>query len=258
MTLCVHVQSSSEAYHASESELSRPVAKCRAIGAAKIARPLSCPSWQWHRIGSRWFPGQFESYLWHPCGVTWDSFRTVVVIKYRRTSALGMSCPRIKLRRISAFQVGGVFGLRRSRSGPRRRHGRQSKRFQVKTLAGDRRRAVLMSRSSWPTTRRRPAADKECGPAAAARRRNSFHRVFSGRQCQCSPSRIGSFEPGPRRPGASSECEAQARSLTVSLAGCRVARAAPHGLLQGARRALSFRGRCFGAGPGRLSAPVSD
>ena len=31
---------------------------------------------------------QFESYRWRPCGVTWDSSRTVVVIKLRRTSAL--------------------------------------------------------------------------------------------------------------------------------------------------------------------------
>ena len=31
---------------------------------------------------------QFESSLWRPCGVTWDSSRTVVVIKLRRTSAL--------------------------------------------------------------------------------------------------------------------------------------------------------------------------
>ena len=33
---------------------------------------------------------QFEAYRWSPCGVTvtWDSSRTVVVIKLRRTSAL--------------------------------------------------------------------------------------------------------------------------------------------------------------------------
>ena len=31
---------------------------------------------------------QFEPYLWRPCGVTWESSRTVVVIKLRRTSAL--------------------------------------------------------------------------------------------------------------------------------------------------------------------------
>ena len=29
---------------------------------------------------------QFEPYRWRPCGVTWDSSRTVVVIKLRRTS----------------------------------------------------------------------------------------------------------------------------------------------------------------------------
>ena len=31
---------------------------------------------------------QFDPYRWRPCGVTWDSFRTVVVILLRRTSAL--------------------------------------------------------------------------------------------------------------------------------------------------------------------------
>ena len=31
---------------------------------------------------------QFEPYRWGPCGVTWDSSRTVVVIKLRRTYAL--------------------------------------------------------------------------------------------------------------------------------------------------------------------------
>ena len=31
---------------------------------------------------------QFEPYRWRHCGVTWDSSRTVVVIKLRRTSAL--------------------------------------------------------------------------------------------------------------------------------------------------------------------------
>ena len=31
---------------------------------------------------------QFEPYRWRPCGVTWDSSRTVVVLKLRRTSSL--------------------------------------------------------------------------------------------------------------------------------------------------------------------------
>ena len=31
---------------------------------------------------------RFEPYRWRPCGVTWDSSRTVVVIKQRGTSAL--------------------------------------------------------------------------------------------------------------------------------------------------------------------------
>ena len=34
---------------------------------------------------------QFEPYRWRPCGVIWDSSRTVVVIKLRRTSALLMT-----------------------------------------------------------------------------------------------------------------------------------------------------------------------
>ena len=33
---------------------------------------------------------QFEPYWWLPCGVTWDTSRTVVVIKLLRTSALDM------------------------------------------------------------------------------------------------------------------------------------------------------------------------
>ena len=37
---------------------------------------------------------QFEPYLWRPCGVpvTWDSSRTVVVTKLRRTCALHAAC----------------------------------------------------------------------------------------------------------------------------------------------------------------------
>ena len=31
---------------------------------------------------------QLESYLWRPCGVTWDSSRTVVVTKLQQTSAV--------------------------------------------------------------------------------------------------------------------------------------------------------------------------
>ena len=31
---------------------------------------------------------RFEPHRWRPCGVTWDSSRTVVGIKLRRTSAL--------------------------------------------------------------------------------------------------------------------------------------------------------------------------
>ena len=34
---------------------------------------------------------QFEPYRWCPCSETWDSSRTVVVIKLRRTSALKLS-----------------------------------------------------------------------------------------------------------------------------------------------------------------------
>ena len=56
-------------------------------------RPLShlhpCPSWQWHRTGSSWF--EVRTLRWRPCGVTWESSLTVVVIKLRRTSALAAS-----------------------------------------------------------------------------------------------------------------------------------------------------------------------
>ena len=36
---------------------------------------------------------QFEPYRWRHCGVTWDSSRTVVVIKLQRTSALTKTFP---------------------------------------------------------------------------------------------------------------------------------------------------------------------
>ena len=47
---------------------------------------MSCPSWQWHRIGSRWSPVRSlpVAPLW--CDLVF--FPTVVVIKLRRTSAL--------------------------------------------------------------------------------------------------------------------------------------------------------------------------
>ena len=41
---------------------------------------------------------QFEPYRWRPCGVTWDSSRTVVVIKLRRTSALRGTRTRRRVR----------------------------------------------------------------------------------------------------------------------------------------------------------------
>ena len=43
--------------------------------------------WNWFAVRTGL---QFEPYRWCPCGVTWDSSRTVVVIKLRRTSALRM------------------------------------------------------------------------------------------------------------------------------------------------------------------------
>ena len=54
---------------------------------------MSCPSWQWHRTGSRWSPVRtlLRAYWWRPCGVTWDSSQTGVVIRLRQTSALGSS-----------------------------------------------------------------------------------------------------------------------------------------------------------------------
>ena len=52
---------------------------------------MSCPSWQCNGIELEAVGLQFEPYRWRPCGVTWDSSRTVVVIKLRRTSALLLS-----------------------------------------------------------------------------------------------------------------------------------------------------------------------
>ena len=39
---------------------------------------------------------QFEPYLWFDCGVTWDSSRTVVVIKLLRTSAFTGNCQQVR------------------------------------------------------------------------------------------------------------------------------------------------------------------
>ena len=50
---------------------------------------MSCPSWQiGNGIEVEAVGLQYKPYLWRLCGVTWDSSRTVVVIKLRRTSAL--------------------------------------------------------------------------------------------------------------------------------------------------------------------------
>ena len=53
---------------------------------------------------------QFELYRWRPCGVTWDSSRTVVVVKLRRTSALkrspsGLPPPGTLHRKVDAFAL---------------------------------------------------------------------------------------------------------------------------------------------------------
>ena len=53
---------------------------------------------------------QFEPYRWRPCGVTWDSSRTVVVIKLRRTSALKSIAHRYCSRRQAATAAGGRIG----------------------------------------------------------------------------------------------------------------------------------------------------
>ena len=56
---------------------------------------MSCPSWQWHRTGSRWSPVRTL-----PVAPLWYSSRTVVEIKLRRTSALQAPMhytPRINL-----------------------------------------------------------------------------------------------------------------------------------------------------------------
>ena len=40
---------------------------------------------------------QFEPYQWRPCGVTWDSSRTVVVIKLLLTSGLCLDSNKGKI-----------------------------------------------------------------------------------------------------------------------------------------------------------------
>ena len=40
---------------------------------------------------------QFEPYWWLPCGVTWDSSQTVVVIKLLRTSSLCIAINKKKM-----------------------------------------------------------------------------------------------------------------------------------------------------------------
>ena len=59
---------------------------------------------------------QFEPYRWRPCGVTWDSPRTVVVIKLRRTSALnlkrtgvGVVSSESTIAAPSALRLGGQY-----------------------------------------------------------------------------------------------------------------------------------------------------
>ena len=49
---------------------------------------------------------QFEPYLWHPCGVTWDSSQTVVVIKLQQTSALSLYLgPELRVTRLSESEA---------------------------------------------------------------------------------------------------------------------------------------------------------
>ena len=50
---------------------------------------MSCPSWQCNELEAVCLC--FEPYWWSPCGVTWDSSLTVVVIKLWRTSNLYVS-----------------------------------------------------------------------------------------------------------------------------------------------------------------------
>ena len=71
----------------------------------------ACPSWQWHRTGSRGSPVGTLSAA--PCGVTWDSSRTVVVVKLRRTPALTppSSSPLERTRTPSPCPRGPASGL---------------------------------------------------------------------------------------------------------------------------------------------------
>ena len=48
---------------------------------------------------------QFEPYWWRPCGVTWDSSRTVVVIKLRRTLHQRMPPPCKRSRQLDHWRA---------------------------------------------------------------------------------------------------------------------------------------------------------
>ena len=66
---------------------------------------------------------QFEPYRWRPCGVTWDSSRTVVVIKLRRTSALRSRIEtrmgaRMPATRLSGAQRNAAHANSRLRAAP--------------------------------------------------------------------------------------------------------------------------------------------
>ena len=92
-------------------------------------RPARPVHWHWQL---HWQVGrQFEPYRWRPCGVTWDSSQTVVVIKLWQTSALclfifkGMISYATRLRRCLA--IGGVRTDHPRRTTPY--HSRQKKNF---------------------------------------------------------------------------------------------------------------------------------
>ena len=68
-----------------------------------IKRGMPCPSWQWHRTGYGRSPVRIQPVAAGRCGVTWDSSRTVVVIKLQRTSAFQCDLA-IKGGRGSAFK----------------------------------------------------------------------------------------------------------------------------------------------------------
>ena len=124
---------------------------------------------------------QFEPYRWGPCGVTWDSSRTVVIIKLRRTCALRLKEGPTR----QSAPVASPLGLTSPDCAPRVEGWRRA------TAAGPR----FAERRCWRGVAGR---DSPVSPAdaAAALCRLFSNRALSGitRTCGC----MAFSRPGPR------------------------------------------------------------